>query len=152
MILKFIVFISLTLFFFLISIKKTRKRTHKVRIQNGRQFEVFLCELFRRAGYKVNPTGFSHDFGADLLIETRGKLIVLQAKYYNRPIDTNAVEEAVVAATIYGTSYVGIVTNGQIPDRVKQFAEQIESRTFIKKVYLIDGTSLERLKRGEKII
>jgi HJR/Mrr/RecB family endonuclease len=149
---KLFVSASLTLIFFIISLKNSRRKVSEIRAQNGQQFEILLCELFKKAGYKVRTTKFSHDFGADLLIENGGKLIVLQAKYYNRPIDTDAVEEAIVAGTIYGTGYVGVVTNNEIPERVKEFAKQFEAKTFVKKIYLIDGGALERLKRKERIV
>lgn len=154
MILNLVVAILLTIFFVAILIRNSRRNLVKRNpsLKNGWEFENFLCELFRRAGYKAHRTKFSHDFGADLLVENRGKFVVLQVKYYNRPIDTNAVEQAVVAGTIYGTAYVGVVTNNEIPDRVKEFAKQFEAKTFVKKIYLIDGNILERLKRGERII
>lgn len=152
--LQFVVFVSLTLFFLMVLIKreKTGKRIRTAFVENGQQFEAYLCEIFRRAGYKVHPTKFSYDFGADLLIESNGRFVVLQAKYYNKPIDSSAVEEAVVAGAIYGTGFVGIVTNNEIPERVKEFARQFEGKTFVRKVYLIDGPTLERLRRKERII
>ncbi len=154
MMLQLFVFVSLTLFFLMVLIKR-KKPGKKIRtgfVQNGQQFEAYLCEIFRRAGYRVRPTKLSHDFGADLLIESSGKLVVLQAKYCNKPIDTGAVEEAVVAGTIYGTGFVGIVTNNEIPERVKEFARQFEGKTFVRKIYLIDGPALERLRRKERIV
>ncbi|KAF2957504.1 hypothetical protein AS159_07500 [Thermotoga sp. Ku-13t] len=152
--LQFVVFVSLTLFFLMVLIKRrnARKKIRTGFVENGQQFEAYLCEIFRRAGYRVHPTKLSHDFGADLLIENNGKLVVLQAKYYNKPIDTSAVEEAVVAGAIYGTGFVGIVTNNEIPERVKEFARQFEGKTFVRKFYLIDGPTLERLRRKERII
>lgn len=154
MILYLLVAVFLIIFFVAILIRNSRRKLVKKNpsLKNGREFENFLCELFRKAGYKAHRTKFSHDFGADLLVENKGKLVVLQAKYYNRPIDTNAIEQAVVAGTIYGTAYVGVITNNEIPDRVKEFAKQFETKTFVKKIYLIDGSILERLKRGERII
>ncbi|WP_448535314.1 restriction endonuclease [Pseudothermotoga sp.] len=149
---KLFVFVSLMLLLLAVSIRNAKRKTSEIRVQNGQQFEILLCELFKKAGYKVRTTKFSHDFGADLLIENGGKLIVLQAKYYSRPIDTDAVEEAVVAGTIYGTAYVGVVTNNEIPERVKDFAKQFEAKTFVKKIYLIDSKALERLKRKERIV
>jgi hypothetical protein len=47
---------------------------------------------------------------------------------------------------------VGVVTNNEIPERVKEFAKQFEAKTFVKKIYLIDGRALERLKRKERIV
>lgn len=154
MILRLVVAVSLTIFFVVILIRNSRRKSVKrnLSLKNGREFEDFLCELFNKAGYKAHRTKFSHDFGADLLVENRGKLVVLQAKYYNRPIDTDAIEQAIVAGTIYGTAYVGVITNNEIPDRVKEFAKQFEDKTFVKKIYLIDGKILEKLKRGERII
>jgi len=149
---KLLVFCSLVLFFLAILLKNKRRKVSGIQVDNGQQFETFLCELFKRAGYNARSTKFSHDFGADLLIESGGKLIVLQAKYYNRPIDTDAVEEAVVAGTVYGTGYVGVITNNEIPEKVKEFAKQFEAKTFVKRIYFIDGRALEKLKRREKII
>jgi len=46
---------------------------------SGDQFEEFLCSLFAHEGYRVRRVGTSHDFGADLLLESRHGRIAVQA-------------------------------------------------------------------------
>lgn len=120
--------------------------------KDGWAFENFSAELFNSLGYKAIVTKGSHDFGADLIVKNKRDTFVLQAKYYANSISPKAIEEALVAAAIYGVDKIGIITNGEIPQAVRDFAQQIRAKTFVTKVALIGKSEIEKMLKGEKVL
>jgi hypothetical protein len=47
---------------------------------SGREFEQFMADLLRAAGYKVDVLGGAGDQGVDLLVKEGRKLIAVQCK------------------------------------------------------------------------
>jgi len=90
----------------------------------GREFEEFLGEVFDRAGYKVEVTQASGDFGADLLIEDdAGYRIAVQAKRYNGKVGLEAVQQVAAAVPFYGVDEGWVVTNSVYTEAAYQLAE-----------------------------
>jgi restriction system protein len=80
---------------------------------DGRQFEEFLAVLFVHLGYRVQHVGMSHDFGADLVLTSPRKRIVVQAKRYNGNVGIGAVQEALGAVQYYrGTRGMVVASSG----------------------------------------
>jgi restriction system protein len=80
---------------------------------DGTQFEEFLGMLFVHLGYRVQHVGMSHDFGADLVLTSRCKRIVVQAKRYTGNVGIGAVQEALGAARYYrGTRGMVVASSG----------------------------------------
>ncbi|MEN8503601.1 MULTISPECIES: restriction endonuclease [Paraburkholderia] len=84
---------------------------YHVDAMNGYDFESFLGELFRTAGYDVEGTKLSGDQGADLFVSRFGKKIVIQAKNYSGSVGNAAVQEAISAKSFYGCDEAMVVTN-----------------------------------------
>lgn len=120
--------------------------------KDGWAFEQFMADLFNSLGYRAIVTKGSHDFGADLIVKNKRATYIFQVKYYSNSISPKALEEALVAAALYGIDKIGIVTNGEIPQAVKNFADQICRKTFVKKVALIGRPEIEKMLKGEKPI
>jgi restriction system protein len=80
---------------------------------DGTQFEEFLAVLFVHLGYRVQHVGMSHDFGADLVLTSPRKRIVVQAKRYNGNVGIGAVQEALGAVQYYrGTRGMVVASSG----------------------------------------
>ncbi|HOJ88114.1 MAG TPA: restriction endonuclease [Pseudothermotoga sp.] len=155
--------IALTVAFVLIIVlfltlkRRTLKRSDLAKrwqngFKDGWSFEQFMTDLFNNLGYRAVVTKGSHDFGVDIIVKNSKCTYVFQAKYYSNSISPKALEEALMAAALYGVDRIGIVTNAEIPQAVKDFAEQICKKTFVKKVLLIGRPEIERMLRGEKLI
>jgi restriction system protein len=91
-------------------------------LMNGRDFEIFLRELYRELGYKVEMTKSSGDFGADLILNNGYKRIVIQAKRYNKNVGIKAVQEIVAAQNHYRASEAWVVTNSNFTKQAKELA------------------------------
>ncbi|MCP3773813.1 restriction endonuclease [Paenibacillus sp. MZ04-78.2] len=88
----------------------------------GRQFEIYLGELFKKHGYVVKVTRSTGDFGADLIISKEGKKIVVQAKRYSKAVGIKAVQEAQASIAHYNASAAWVVSNNEYTDAAKELA------------------------------
>lgn len=77
---------------------------------NGPAFERFLAEYFRSRGYSVRIIGGSGDQGADLLLETAGRRIAVQAKQWKGPVGNAAVQQVYSGMAYYGAREGWVVT------------------------------------------
>lgn len=110
---------------------------------DGFQFEVYLEALFKKLGYRPLVTAASHDYGADLILKGRNK-IVIQAKRYgmkNR-VGLSAIQEIHAAKTYYKAQEAWVVTNSIYTKNAKHLAkacgvkllDRVELQKFINKV------------------
>jgi HJR/Mrr/RecB family endonuclease len=76
---------------------------------SGREFEHFMAELLRAAGYKVNVVGGAGDQGVDLLVKEGRKLIAVQCKKYGKPVGNAAVSAIFAGAKHYGAKEAWLV-------------------------------------------
>ena len=87
--------------------RRLRKRELKEKIEifdmmqidslSGIEFEKLLQKLFEMQGYGSVMTKKSHDYGADLVLEKKGKISIVQAKCYGKNVGIKAVQEIVAA-------------------------------------------------------
>ncbi|OJE50688.1 restriction endonuclease [Bacillus proteolyticus] len=106
---------------------------------DGHQFEVYLKALFRELGYSPTVTKQSNDFGADLVLKGKSR-IVIQAKRYgmkNR-VGISAVQEIYAAQAYYKAHEGWVVTNSVYTRQAKELAEACN-------VKLIDRVELQKL-------
>jgi HJR/Mrr/RecB family endonuclease len=76
---------------------------------SGEEFEHFMADLFRTAGYKVDVVGGTGDQGVDLLMKKGRKLIAVQCKKYGRPVGNAAVSTVYAGAKHYGAKQAWVV-------------------------------------------
>lgn len=89
----------------------------------GRQFEIFLKEIFKALGYRVKKTPDSGDFGADLYMEKDGKTYVVQAKRFKSKVGIKSIQEVVAAKSHYNAEYAVVVTNSYFTEAAKTLAK-----------------------------
>ncbi|TKH08511.1 restriction endonuclease [Peribacillus simplex] len=84
---------------------------YEVDRMKGSEFEVFLKFLLDSHGYQAQVTKTSGDYGADLVLNTPGKKIVVQAKRYSKKVGVRAVQEIVSAKSYYKADECWVITN-----------------------------------------
>ncbi|MBC6976072.1 restriction endonuclease [Bacillus sp. Xin] len=112
---------------------------HYIDRMDGHQFEVYLKALFRELEYRLEVTKQSNDFGADLVLKGKNR-IVIQAKRYgmkNR-VGIRAVQEIYAAQAYYKAHEAWVVTNSVYTKQAKELAEACH-------VKLIDRVELQKL-------
>ncbi|WP_374221010.1 restriction endonuclease [Bacillus cereus group sp. N21] len=112
---------------------------HFIDKMDGFQFEVYLKALFREIGYRPEVTKRSCDYGVDVVLKGKNR-IVIQAKRYgvkNR-VGIRAVQEVYVGKAYYKADEAWIVTNSFYTKQAKELAEACN-------VKLIDRVGLQHL-------
>ncbi len=89
---------------------------------DGREFELFIAELFKNKGYKAVATQASGDYGIDVIVENDLMRIGIQAKCYSNKVSNSAVQEAVTAKKHYGLDKVMVITNNYFTPSAIQLA------------------------------
>nr|WP_040118793.1 restriction endonuclease [Bacillus pseudomycoides] len=106
---------------------------------DGYQFEVYLKALFRELGYHPEVTKRSCDYGVDVVLKGKNR-IVIQAKRYgvkNR-VGIRAVQEVYAGKAYYKADEAWIVTNNAYTKQAEELAKACN-------VKLIDRVGLQHL-------
>lgn len=110
---------------------------------SGRMFEAFLHALLKARGYDVRLTPPSGDYGADLILSTKDKKIIVQAKRYKKNVGIKAVQKIASAQSHYKADECWVVTNSFYTAQARKLAHS-------NRVKLIDRTQLMGWMMGEK--
>lgn len=78
---------------------------------DGREFEIFLENIFIKLGYEVKQTPLTGDQGADLIIRKDNITTVIQAKKYSAKVSNSAIQEIVGAKGYYKADKMIVITN-----------------------------------------
>ena len=118
-----IVLLPFVVIWFVSNQKKRRERKKAIKEQieifdmeqidslSGVEFEILLKKLYEMQGYSTATTKRSHDYGADLVLEKKGKISIVQAKCYGKNVGIKAVQEIVAAKPHYKASEAFVATN-----------------------------------------
>ncbi|AUB67281.1 restriction endonuclease (plasmid) [Bacillus cereus] len=112
---------------------------HYIDKMDGFQFEVYLKALFRELGYRPEVTKRSCDYGVDVILKGKNR-IVIQAKRYgikNR-VGIRAVQEVYAGKAYYKADMAWIVTNSVFTKQAEELAKACQ-------VKLIDRFELQNL-------
>ncbi|SHN24254.1 restriction endonuclease [Gracilibacillus kekensis] len=95
---------------------------------SGNKFEEYLLVLLKGRGYKVKLTPKSGDYGADLILITTNKKIVVQAKRYKKNVGVRAVQEIVSAQKYYKADECWVITNSFFTNQAIKLASSNQVR------------------------
>ena len=124
--------ISLVIAYFIIRWKKGAERRKRflesgiqqVDVMEGTEFEEFLKALFSELGFKVELTAVTGDFGADLILKTDDRRIVVQAKRYSKTVGVEAVQQAFASKPYYRATEAWVVTNNTFTRSAHELAKK----------------------------
>lgn len=93
-----------------------------VDLMTGREFEEFVCELFKRMGYKTIITKASGDQGVDVIAEKNGIKIGVQAKCYSNAVPNKAIQEVSAGLKHYNLTKGLVITNNYYTTSASELA------------------------------
>ena len=104
---------------------------------SGREFEMFLGNLFISQGFKVTLTSYSGDQGVDLLLYKNERKIAVQCKRYNinNRVGNAAIQEVVTGKLYYDCTESWVITSSYFTQHAVNLATKID-------VELIDRNDL----------
>ncbi len=91
-------------------------------------FEDFVAHLFYEAGYEVEQTDYTGDFGADMIIGMDGKRTVVQVKRYQSgaSVGVHDLNQVVAAQKFYQADQAMIVATTSFTSSARKVAVQAE--------------------------
>ncbi len=116
----------------------------KVDRMTGEEFELFLKTHFENLGCTVTTTKTSNDYGADLILDYKGRTVAVQAKRYNSTIGVKAVQEVIGSMAYYETDTGLVVTNSN-------YSRNAEELAIANDVILWDRDVLVRMMNRENM-
>lgn len=132
--------------------KRSAYRVVNVDLLSPRDFELLLCDIFRRLypGSLVRPTPHARDMGVDVIVDTLKGRICIECKHYRAGRVGRPVVQKFHSALEYFNSPSGvIVTTGNFTDEAYSYARSLR-RKFNVEIELWDYDRLkgEALKAG----
>ena len=98
----------------------------KIDSLDGFEFEELLYTLFVALGVKIIKTPKTRDYGADLVLEHKGKKAVIQSKlYYNHSVGNSAVQEIATAKKFYMADEAVVITNSKFSKPAIALADSV---------------------------
>lgn len=94
----------------------------------GREFEEYLRVLFLERGYGVRLTKKTGDYGVDLVLSSKNRKIIVQAKRYKKNVGIKAVQEISAAKNHYQADECWVVTNSHFTDPARNLAKSNQVR------------------------
>ena len=102
---------------------------------SGREFEIFVVDLFEKLGFSSTITNRSKDYGCDMMLQQGEYRIAVQAKRSESELTFTSVQRALDSLKKYDAKLAIVVTNNKFISSAKQLAK-------IKNVVLIDRKKL----------
>ncbi|MSS86039.1 MAG: hypothetical protein CK526_00085 [Thaumarchaeota archaeon] len=116
---------------------------------SGREFELFIIDLFEKLGYSSTVTNRSKDNGFSILLKQGEYIIAVQAKRSESELSFTSVQRALDSLKKYNTQFAIVVTNNKFLSSAKQLAK-IKSVSLIDRKKLLDLIELSNLPVNHK--
>lgn len=88
-------------------------------------FERYLEHFFKRQGWQVKHTGGKGDYGADLILSSATKKVVIQAKRWKKNVGYEAIQQAYTSKDIYGCAETWVITNSRFTEQARDSAKHL---------------------------
>jgi restriction system protein len=88
----------------------------------GTEFEDYVAERMRRAGWQITFTPATGDYGVDLIIRRDDKSVAVQCKRLGKPVGIGAVQQVVSGARHHDCTKSIVVSNQEFTDAAKRLA------------------------------
>ena len=92
-------------------------------IISGEHYETLCHNILEAAGWDVTTTPVTGDQGADLIADAGGRRVVIQCKFYSKPVGNKAVQEAAAARSFHGGDRAAVVSNAAFTRSARQLAQ-----------------------------
>ncbi|MEF2293768.1 restriction endonuclease [Virgibacillus dokdonensis] len=91
---------------------------------DGFQFEAYLKVLFKKLGYCPLVTQKSGDYGADVILQGKNKVVIQSKRYgYKNRVSMDAVREVYAAQAFYQADEAWVITNSFYTKQAKELAK-----------------------------
>jgi restriction system protein len=108
----------------LLSAERARPRGEMTAIDamTGTEFEDYVAARLRRAGWRVEFTPATGDYGVDLIARRDQRSVAVQCKRLGKPVGIAAVQQVVAGARHHDCTKSMVVSNQEFTDAAKRLA------------------------------
>ncbi|MGA9492762.1 MAG: restriction endonuclease [Mycobacterium sp.] len=104
------------------AIRRPGSSMESIDAMTGVEFENYVAARLRRAGWRVDFTSATGDYGVDLIAVKDGKSVAVQCKRYGNPVGVAAVQQVVSGARHHDCSKSIVVSNQEFTRAAKRLA------------------------------
>jgi restriction system protein len=108
-----------------LSAEATKRRSvsmTSIDAMTGVEFEDYVAGRLRRAGWRVDFTPATGDYGVDLIAVKDGRSVAVQCKRYGSPVGVAAVQQVVSGARHHDCSKSIVVSNQEFTQAARRLA------------------------------
>lgn len=114
--------------------KLKKANIHEIDKMSGTMFEHYLEQFFKRQGWQVKRTGGKGDYGADLILTSATKKVVIQAKRWKKSVGYEAIQQAHTSKDIYGCAEAWVITNSGFTEQARDGAKRLGVKLWDREV------------------
>lgn len=116
------------------------------KIHTGIEFERYIENILKQAGFDVKVTPATGDQGVDLVASLNGIKYAIQCKYYSKPVGNKAVQEVIAGKGYYKCDVGCVVTNSTYTEAARKLAHSQNIRLLnendVCDILLAEGSSV----------
>lgn len=135
-----VVIIALTIFIILriayVQEKLKKANINEIDKMSGTMFERYLEQFFKRQGWQVKRIGGKGDYGADLILSSATKKVVIQAKRWKKNVGYEAIQQAYTSKDVYGCSEAWVITNSGFTSQARDGAKRLDVKLWDRDVLI----------------
>lgn len=123
-----------------------------IRNSSWQSFERLICRLVLAEGFSsARVVGQSNDHGADVIASRAGIKWVLQAKFWNKPVGVDVIDETLRAAQIYNAKIPVIVAKSGFDSKALEHQRHLLSNGIPLQLWDIDTLIARASRLGDGI-
>lgn len=119
-------------------VQEKLKKAHinEIDKMSGTMFERYLEQFFKRQGWQVKRTGGKGDYGADLILSSANKKVVIQAKRWKKNVGYEAVQQAYTSKDVYGCAEAWVITNSGFTAQARDGAKRLGVKLWDREILI----------------
>jgi restriction system protein len=120
--------------------KLKKANIHEIDKMSGTMFERYLEQFFKRQVWQVKRTGGKGDYGADLILSSATKKVVIQAKRWKKNVGYEAIQQDYTSKDVYKCQEAMVITNNGFTEQAKDGAKRLGVKSLTKMcLFLLDN-------------
>jgi restriction system protein len=116
--------------------KLKKANIHEIDKMSGTMFERYLEQFFKRQGWQVKRTGGKGDYGADLILSSATKKVVVQAKRWKKNVGYEAIQQSYTSKDVYGCHEAWVITNSSFTEQARDGAKRLGVKLWDREVLI----------------
>lgn len=116
--------------------KLKKANINEIDKMSGTMFERYLEQFFKRQGWNVKRTGGKGDYGADLILSSAKKNVVIQAKRWKKNVGYEAIQQAYTSKDVYGCAEAWVITNSGFTEQARDGAKRLGIKLWDREVLI----------------